>query len=41
VSRVFRKVEEELKGFRERDLSDDYVYLFLDGFGVPDGSPLP
>ena len=34
VSRVFRKVEEELKGFREREISDDYVYLFSDGFGV-------
>ena len=34
VSLVFREVEEELKSFRERKLSDDYVYLFLDGFTV-------
>ena len=34
VSLIFRKVEEELKSYRERRLSDDYVYLFLDGFSV-------
>lgn len=34
VSAVVAQIEAEVKAFHQRDLADDYVYLFLDGLTV-------